>query len=143
VVELIRKSSLITGCRGIQIDFDARISERPFYRSLLASVRRELPDSVSLSITALASWCLADVWVTGLPVDDAIPMLFRLGPDRAKVLNHLGKGGDFAAAICRQSIGVSIDEPFPQMRAGRRVYVFNPMPWTEETYQDFMKRLQR
>src|SRR5215211_208879 len=41
----------------VQIDFDATVSERNFYRSLLQEVRQQLPASTSLSITALASWC--------------------------------------------------------------------------------------
>src|SRR5260221_237553 len=48
---------------NIQIDFDATKSERAFYRDLIVDVRRRLPDDVSLSITALASWCTYDDWV--------------------------------------------------------------------------------
>jgi len=38
-----------------------------------------------LSITALASWCAGDPWITGLPIDEAVPMLFRLGPDTRNI----------------------------------------------------------
>ncbi len=55
---------------GVQIDFDATVSERPFYRSMLEDLRRELPATVPLSMTALASWCLGDRWLEGLPIDE-------------------------------------------------------------------------
>ena len=45
--------------------------------------RRSGPD-VPLSITALASWCAQDRWMEGLPVDETVPMLFRMGPDATR-----------------------------------------------------------
>src|SRR6185436_6527127 len=47
----------------VQVDFDATASERTFYRELLTQLRRKLPPSMSLSITALASWCKGDNWL--------------------------------------------------------------------------------
>ena len=64
---------------GVQIDFDARVSQRPLYRRILHRVRADLPPGTPLSMTALASWCLDDNWLDELPVDEAIPMLFRMG----------------------------------------------------------------
>src|SRR6185295_19662078 len=62
----------------VQVDFDATKSERAFYRELLFQLRRKLPPSTALSITALASWCKGDNWLEDLPVDEAVPMLFRM-----------------------------------------------------------------
>jgi hypothetical protein len=135
----ILKLCSISGVTGIQIDFDAKKSERQFYRSLLIVLRSQLADSISLSMTALASWCLGDPWVADLPVDDAIPMLFRLGPDRSTVLSRLKEGKDFSIPLCRQSVGVSLDETFPAIDRRRRVYVFNPKPWTNSSFQNFLK----
>src|SRR6185503_6141133 len=67
--------SLLSGVSVVQIDFDATVSERDFYRKLLQRVRRELSPSVGLSMTALASWCAGDNWIADLPVDEAVPML--------------------------------------------------------------------
>ena len=64
---------------ALQVDFDARLSEREWYRRLLGSLRREMKASTPLTITALASWCDRDDWLEGLPIDDAVPMLFRMG----------------------------------------------------------------
>src|SRR5438046_8019866 len=44
--------------RMVQIDFDATLSERDFYRRLILTLHDQLPASTPLSITALASWCL-------------------------------------------------------------------------------------
>lgn len=127
------------GVDGIQIDFDARASERDFYRALIADVRRQLPANLFLSMTALASWCLADGWIAELPVDEAVPMLFRMGPDAAAVARHLHGGGDFQVALCRASVGVSSDEPGIVVPAGRRAYIFNPRSWTPATLSSFQQ----
>ena len=51
---------------AIQIDFDATKSERSFYRELITDLRQRLPANVHLSITALASWCMDDDWLSDL-----------------------------------------------------------------------------
>ena len=75
----------IPGIAAVQVDFDARESERAFYRQLLEDLRRRLPSRLALSMTALASWCVGDDWLSGLPVDEAAPMLFRRGADDQQV----------------------------------------------------------
>lgn len=121
---------------AVQVDFDARRSERPFYAALLADLRHRLDAEEGprrrLTVTALASWCLGDPWLDGLPVDDAVPMLFRMGVDDAAVRRRLAAGGDFASPLCRHSLGLATDEPWPQLPAGRRLYVFRPAPWTAD-----------
>ena len=115
--------------RGVQIDFDAAESERPFYRALVGAVRQAIGPAVPLSITALASWCAQDRWMAGLPVDEAVPMLFRLGPVNAPYVG-LARAPSTGAAECRGALGTSLDEPLHVRAAGRRLYVFNASPWT-------------
>jgi len=115
--------------RGVQIDFDAAESERGFYRSLVGAVRQAIGPGVPLSITALASWCAQDRWMAGLPVDEAVPMLFRLGPVNAPYVG-LARAPSLAAAECRGALGTSLDEPLHVRARGRRLYVFNASPWT-------------
>jgi len=117
----------------IQIDFDATMSERQFYREVIFNVRGSLPGHVSLSITALASWCTYDDWISDLPIDEAVPMLFRMGVEEKQFSNRLESGGDFNSELCRLSYGVSTDEPRRNLSPARRLYVFNPDPWTEES----------
>lgn len=118
---------------AVQIDFDATRSEREFYRHVIVAVRRGLPQSMGFSITALASWCADDDWISDLPVDEAVPMLFRMGPDRQLIRNRLAAHEEFAAAPCRASYGISTDEPIQDLRAERRRYIFNPDAWTEQS----------
>ncbi len=129
-------------CQALQIDFDAVVSERRFYAQVLRDVRASLPPGAFLSITALASWCLGDVWLDGLPIDEAVPMLFRMGPDAAEVRARLAAGEDFASPRCRRSYGLSSDEPIPSLVPGRRCYVFHPAPWTNSANCDAQSRIE-
>jgi hypothetical protein len=118
-----------TGVRALQVDFDARASERDWYALLLRRVRDGLDPAKPLTITALASWCLGDPWVRGLPVADAVPMLFRMGPGEPHEVH------EFSAEVCRASLGVAIDELPYAAPHGRRLFVFAPRPWTRDSYQ--------
>jgi len=107
----------------LQIDFDATRSERAFYRDLLAALRARI--DAPLSITALASWCMDDRWLSDLPIDDAVPMLFRMGRNAPAIPRV------FRERRCRSSAGISLDEPLASIPRASRVFVFNPDPWTE------------
>jgi len=116
--------------QAIQLDYDAPRSARPFYRALVTEVRRALPDSIGLSMTALASWCVDDPWMTHLPVDEIVPMAFRMGADDQVVRRSLESRGEFACAECRRAIGLVTDEPTPRLAGARRIYWFQPGRWT-------------
>jgi hypothetical protein len=133
IAELAREP----GMRAIQIDYDARVSERAFYRDLIGQVKRRLPDRFPLSITALASWCNGDGWIATLPVSNAVPMLFRMGAERYR------PGSGFRVPLCQTDIGVSMDEPVARMPRGRRVYIFHPGPWTERDYRNALQEVRR
>ena len=126
---------------GVQIDFDALKSQRKFYRSLLAELRGQLPPNLYLSITALGSWCLGDDWISDLPIDDAVPMLFRMGLDRDNIVEALKSGKDFREPLCRSSVGVSTDEPWPESLLDRNVYVFSPSAWNVGTFNAVERKL--
>jgi hypothetical protein len=118
---------------AVQIDFDAKQSERNFYRNIIFDLRRDWPSNIGLSITALASWCISDTWIKDLPVDEAVPMTFRMGADNNQVRMHLKSGGDFNIELCRDSIGISTDETIDNLPTGRRVYIFNPRSWNQQS----------
>jgi len=130
VVEEVAALSRASTLPAVQIDFDAKTSERAFYRAVLHDLRQELPDTIRISITALASWCLADNWLAGLPIDEAVPMLFRMGADRQRVLLHLQTGGDVRCMTPQQSLGMATDEPLPRVPSGKRLYIFSPRAWS-------------
>ena len=125
-----------------QVDFDATVSERAFYRELLLQLRRQLPVSTPISITALTSWCIGDRWLAGLPVDEAVPMLFRMGTGQSEVSNWMRAGRDFREPVCQTSLGISLDEPWRELPAGRRVYAFSPSRWTERSLQTLYREMQ-
>jgi hypothetical protein len=139
LAEAIAGMAKLPNVSNIQIDFDATKSERAFYRHVIVDVRRRLPDDVSLSITALASWCTYDNWLSDLPIDEAVPMLFRMAADAKQIASRLDAGDDFIALPCRNSYGISTDEPRSSLSAARRLYVFNPDPWTEQAVRAILE----
>jgi len=142
VTAAIAEVSGLTGITALQVDFDATVSQRPFYRDVLQELRRRLPTSMPLSITALASWCIFDNWLTELPVDEVVPMVFRMGADQHRVRRYLA-AADFRAAICRRSVGISTDEPSPTLRPGRRLYMFHPQAWRPEAMTRMLEEVGR
>jgi hypothetical protein len=138
----IAEVGTLSGIQALQVDFDATASQRAFYRDVLQQLRRQLPASMPLSITALASWCIFDDWLAGLPVDEVVPMVFRMGADQHRVRQYL-TADDFRAAACRHSLGIATDEPLPTLRPGRRLYMFHPYAWRLETMTSFLKEVRR
>jgi hypothetical protein len=133
IADEVAKIAELPRVRAVQIDFDARRSERAWYGDLLRQVRRQLRPDMPLTITALASWCLGDAWITRLPVADAVPMLFRMGAGEPREVR------EFSAEVCRASVGVSTDEPLYVAPRGRRMWVFAPGAWTPELYRGAMQ----
>jgi hypothetical protein len=123
------------GIRGLQIDFDARVSERAFYLSLLKALRTESP--VPVGVTALASWCEGDRWLEHTDIAEAVPMFFRMGKDETRDMH-------VTLSSCVSSIGLSTDEPWPVRRPPelQRIYVFNPRPWNREMYSAALLRIE-
>ena len=144
LVKLIVRTMELGNVAAIQIDFDALVSERDFYRALLQDLRAQLPDNVPLSITALASFCIGDRWLEGLPVDEAVPMIFRMGADDKPIKNMLASGRDFGEPLCRRSYGIASDEPLEmKFEKRRRVYVFNNHSWTKPDVDSLSQRIQQ
>ena len=75
-------------------------------------------------------------------IDEAVPMLFRMGPDGLEVASYVKSGREFRARACRGSLGVSTDEDFSRaILSGavgqrtwlaKRIYVFSAKPWTDK-----------
>lgn len=131
---------------ALQVDFDARQSQREWYAGVLRRVRAQMPANMPLSITALASWCSYDgEWMRALPVDEAVPMLFRMEPDRrrAAMVNRWGTG-DYALRepLCMGSVGISTREPWPPDMQQRRVYVFADRGWSRDGLQETVRSLE-
>jgi hypothetical protein len=128
---LVRTASR-PGVTALQVDFDAVKSQQHFYAELLRQTRREMPPGMPLSVTALASWCAYDRWMAGLPIDEAVPMLFRMGKEQRLFQERQAELLE-REPLCSGSRGVSVDEPWPGDLGRGRLYVFNPRPWTEQS----------
>jgi hypothetical protein len=133
----IAGAAAIPGVRALQVDFDATLSQRAYYREILGDLRRRVPPSIPISMTALTSWCESDGWIAGLPVVEAVPMLFRMGPGERPART-------FRPALCQSSAGVSVDEPLREPPpSAARLYVFNPRPWTESSYRAALREVRK
>ncbi|WP_296596957.1 hypothetical protein [Phenylobacterium sp.] len=128
------------GVRRLQVDFEVRASQRPILLALLQAVRAGLPAGTTLSMTALASWCETEGWLADAPVDEVVPMLFRMGPGGGRLKAKLAAGGDFADPRCRSALAISTDTPV-RAPAGRRVYLFSPRSWTASDFERVKERV--
>ncbi len=127
VAKLILISAHRLGVSALQIDFDATYSQHAFYRAILEQVRAGLPKHMPLSITALVSWCGEDSWLADLPIDEAVPMFFRMGHDAHPA--EPGWNYSLREPKCMASAGVSMDEAWPHINGSQRIYVFHPRAW--------------
>ncbi len=124
----------------VQVDFDALADERPFYKTLLRNLRQELEPATKISITALASWLLADRWIERGSADEAVAMLFSIGPGKRDVLIRLKKQTLDSGADIPIAIGISASEgetnkmlfPTEVQRKTDNLYIFSSRPWTEK-----------
>ena len=140
VTDLVIRTMDLPNVRAIQIDFDAKVSEREFYRRLITSIRAALDKKagtrIPLTITALASWCAGESWYNDLPIDEAIPMVFVMGAETERIRAHLQSGNDWREPLCRGNYGISVDEaPVSGLQPGRRMYYFKNTSWNAEDLQ--------
>jgi hypothetical protein len=143
IARAIANTAAMPDIAALQIDFDTAESQRDFYRELLIELRAQLPEGMPISITALASWCTDDDWLEALPVDEAVPMLFRMGADGRNIRSRITSGEEFRASVCRGSVGVSTDEKFLDLRrvnfSRRRIYLFDPRPWNAAAFHEALR----
>lgn len=130
VASLVKNTLDLPDVKGVQIDFDAVVSERSFYRSMMKELKKQLPPETPLTMTSLASWCTGDAWFNDFPVDEAVPMAFQMGADDEKIKNYLRNANDWNEPLCRGSYGISVDEPLGvELKSDRRVYYFSDSAW--------------
>lgn len=130
IAKLVSESLARPNVRGIQLDFDAVVTERPFYKRLVDEVRLQLPAGTPLTMTALASWCVGEKWLNQMNVDEAVPMVFEMAADTERVRSYVSSGQDWTVPLCRASYGFSVDEPAVNgARPGRRIWYFKNSAW--------------
>lgn len=132
VVQQLAELAARPNIRAFQIDFDATVSQYAFYSAVLQMLRPQLRPAMPFSITALVSWCGPHSWLHALPIDEAVPMFFRMGGPRALSI-ATPRSYRLAEPLCRTSLGVATDEQWPAniaaLNPATRVYIFAPRPW--------------
>jgi len=128
MLEAIRAEAALAGQGRLQLDFEATASQRAAYTQLLVALRAALGPRYRISVTALASWCLGDRWMASLPVDEVVPMFYRMGAE-ARGLRDAFAAGEDLAPECRRAHGLITDEPAVGPPSPRRLYLFAPSPW--------------
>lgn len=130
VVSLIKKTLELPNVKAVQIDFDATISERDFYRNVVSELKKQLPENTPLTMTALASWCVGDAWFSDFPIDEAVPMAFEMGADDKRIRKFLFSGNDWREPLCRGSYGIAVDDPLKaNFKLNRRFFYFKSKAW--------------
>jgi len=124
VADHIVAASRVPRAAGVQIDFDARLSERAFYSVVLRDVRGRLAPHQTLSMTALASWCAEDPWIAEDVVHEIVPMLFEMGPDARAIVRRLQDNRTWAITACNQARGISTDEPWANLPPTQMLYIW-------------------
>lgn len=135
----------------VQIDYDATLRDRKEYLRFLQQLRRRLPVGTAMSITALSSWCLDDKWLQAAPVDETVAMMFAMGRGRAETLSTLTHERLDSGRACRQSLGLSINEPdtmkdilrLVNIRDAGRIYAFSSLGWNKQNYEQFLAEVAK
>jgi hypothetical protein len=128
----IAEAAQLPKVRALQVDFDATSAQRGFYATVLRDLRHDLPNGFPLSITALVSWCGPNSWLHDLPVDEAVPMFFRMGGPSAIRATASRNQSVISEPLCSGSIGLSTDEAWPAVRPNQRVYMFHTGSWAKD-----------
>jgi hypothetical protein len=142
IIAAFVRAAALPGVRAVQSDFDAPVSLRADYRTLLTELRQALPRQVGLSMTALGSWCSGDDWL-GLvagQVDELVPMLFSMGPGGQEVWRQLAADGELRSPHCRSSVGVATYEVHPPLPRGRRLFLYHRGSWDAATFERVLAR---
>ncbi len=146
-VNMVAEIAALAHPQAIQIDFDAPLSARPFYRQLLTDLRERLGPDIFISITSLVSWCDSEAsWLSALPVNEIVPMAFDMGQSTPATVTMLQKGGKFPFGGCRDSIGLMIagnGAPEIKPHQGQRAYLFTGYTkWSADLIASAIKLFQ-
>lgn len=142
IARLIANLAGGTNDKRVQIDFDARATERAFYCTMLNELRQHLPASSNISVTALASWCLDDRWTDALRVEQIVPMFFSMGYGGKKALARAISRGAIDSGDSPPAIGLSASEPdiinalgAHGLLKGKSIFLFASHGWTNSSAQ--------
>ncbi len=138
-----RSSTAGSSIQQVQLDFDALEDEREYYKLLLERLRHKVPPKTKLSITALTSWLMQDRWLSRGCADEAVAMLFSMGPGKGSVLERIENTRLDTGAGLEIAIGISANEIETNkklrsagvLKSAGSIYIFNSRPWTERRFK--------
>ena len=116
----------------VQLDMEARPSQREFYIALVHDIRAALPQEIKLSVTVLAWWCRSDQWMSQLAADEVVPMFFRMGRDADALRKLVATTPQRLNPRCAHgAAGFSSQEQFDDVTVQRyrRTYWFDNRRW--------------
>ena len=122
----------------IQLDFDARKSQRDSYKELIDSLKKQMP-SLKISITALASWCVDDGWIEELDIEYAVPMLYRMGEDTNKIMHSFSFDLAWPVKKCQRNVAFEVQRMFVKPKRNAKVFLFNNKAWSEKDWLKLKK----
>ena len=125
IIKAIDSAARATTSGWVQLDLEARPSQRDDYRALVQDIRRMLPPKVKLSVTALAWWCRSPAWLDGMPADEVVPMFFKMGRDGQALRTIIAQQPSSLHRLCRSgSAGFSPQEPFERKVVARYAHTY-------------------
>ncbi len=132
IVTAMKSAAQASTSGWVQLDLEARPSQRTDYRALVQELRNVLPPKVQLSVTALAWWCRSPPWLDGLAANEVVPMFFKMGRDGQAVRALVAQQPSALHPLCRAgSAGFSPQEPFDRAVIARyaQTYWFDYHGW--------------
>ena len=132
IVAAMESAARATTSDWVQLDLEARPSQRADYRALVQQIRQALPAKVQLSVTALAWWCRSPAWLDGLAANEVVPMFFKMGRDGDAMRALVTRQPGALHPLCRAgSAGFSAQEPFERTVIARyaQTYWFDYYGW--------------
>ncbi len=122
----------------IQLDFDAKKSQRSAYKELIDSLKKQMPN-LKISITALASWCVDDGWIETLDIEYAVPMLYRMGDDAHKIMHSFSSTLAWPVKKCQNNVAFEVQGTFIKPTRNAKVFLFNNKAWSEKDWLKLKK----
>lgn len=136
IVKELMYAATLGNSNTVQLDFEVRRSQQNFLKMIVTKARQTLPETTALSMTALASWCAGDDWLSKMPADEIVPMAFRMAAGDVAIRQLLAKQGHFKPENCQTAIGTALDEPIVTLdNTNIRRYYFSPKSWTQALWQ--------
>jgi hypothetical protein len=128
--------SLTKPDQEIQIDFDAKVSQRVFYKAFLDELYKERKN---LSITALASWCFkrkSNEWIESLPIRYAVPMLYNLGALKNIIIRNFLT--EKKIDKCKEYVGLHMTNIID---TNQKIFLFSDHLWKAEDFKSIFKNI--